>query len=152
GLRQAARISSLASLSLGDTNVTAGALKDLARLPKLGYLYLEPNQLTDENLRVLGEIGMLHTLTQASGEQTYKGEAYGRRPSSENEIFVFDLSRTPITDGGLKALAGLKNLARIDLNQSRVTGAGLKDLAALSNLKELDLSDQVTDAGLKEIA
>ena len=79
---------------------------------------------------------------------------------------------TPVTDAGLKELAGLKlttlvlpfflsdrNLKyylaaiepiTLDLKGKQVTDVGLKELAELKSLQSLDLSHTpVTDAGLK---
>jgi internalin A len=44
--------------------------------------------------------------------------------------------RRPITDAGLKELAGLKNLQWLDLClDTKITDAGLKELAGLKNLR-----------------
>ncbi len=51
-----------------------------------------------------------------------------------------DLSRTEVTDAGLKDLAGLKSLKRLELGEiTTVTDAGLKDLASLEGLRTLNL-------------
>jgi hypothetical protein len=67
--------------------------------------------------------------------------------------FGLDLSRSDVTDAGLKELAGLRNLARLMLVRTPVTDAGLKELRRLNNLTALNLSQtKVTDAGVKELA
>jgi internalin A len=67
--------------------------------------------------------------------------------------FGLDLGFTPVTDAGLKELAGLKNLQTLDLFRTAVTDAGLKELAVLKDLQTLELSGtDVTDLGLKELA
>jgi hypothetical protein len=59
------------------------------------------------------------------------------------------LGSTPIGDVGLKELAGLKNLKWLDLRFTKVTDTGLKELAGLKKLQSLDLQGTlVTDAGV----
>jgi internalin A len=70
-----------------------------------------------------------------------------------SEAFALDLSRTRVTDTGLKELAGLKNLQILNLTLTDVTDAGLKELAGLKNLQIVYLGfTKVTDAGMKELA
>jgi len=58
--------------------------------------------------------------------------------------------RHPITDAGLKSLAGLKVLQELYLNDTAVTDAGLALLKELTNLEILALQKtKVTGAGLK---
>jgi internalin A len=65
---------------------------------------------------------------------------------------LLSLARAEITDAGLKSLAGLQSLQWLDLAGVPVTDAGLKALAGLQSLETLDLSNtKVTDAGLKEL-
>ena len=45
-------------------------------------------------------------------------------------VTALDLSRTQVTDAGLKELAGLKQLTTLDLRGAQVTDAGLKELRA----------------------
>jgi hypothetical protein len=64
-----------------------------------------------------------------------------------------DLSRTQVTDTGLKEVAGLKGLQKLRLPATEVTDAGLKHLKKLKELRELDLSiTKVSDKGVKELA
>jgi Predicted membrane protein len=60
-----------------------------------------------------------------------------------------DLGETAVTDAGLAALVGMKNLRRLRLDRMAITDVGL---AHLSNLNELELlalhHTRVTDAGL----
>lgn len=63
------------------------------------------------------------------------------------------LNQTPISDAGLKHVAGLKRLIVLGLTGTKITDAGLKELAGLQNLELLQLSDTaITDVGLKEVA
>jgi prevent-host-death family protein len=144
-LKQLAELKNLTSLDLQGTKVTEKGLKELAGLKKLAVLGLGETQLSDANLRVLRAIGLLHCLNQASAED-------GKRPKSLEDIVSLELCRGPVTDAGLRELAGLKKLTWLDLNDTRVTDAGLKELAGLKNLATLLLQDtQVTDAGVAEL-
>jgi internalin A len=62
---------------------------------------------------------------------------------------ILTLSRTAVSDSGLKHLGGLKNLKQLHL-PARTTDEGLANLVGLSKLQLLDILDsQVTDAGLE---
>jgi mono/diheme cytochrome c family protein len=68
--------------------------------------------------------------------------------------FIVDaeLARTPVTDAGLKVLAGWENLRMIDLTRTAITSDGL---AALSKMKKLDTlnltSTAVDDRGVEQL-
>jgi hypothetical protein len=118
----------------------------LAGLKKLTSLHLGEAHMSDGSLRVLREIGLLHTVSQA----TAKGDT--QRPKSADDVVALALCRGPVTDAGLKELTCFKNLAWLDLRETRVTDAGLKDLASLKNLTRLLLKDtRVTNAGIDEL-
>ena len=126
-----------------NTKVTHEGLKELAGLTKLTELGLSESQLSDANLRVLRQIGLLHCLNQAESRE---------RPKSAEQITSLALCRSPVTDAGLRELATLKNLTWLDLRDTRVADAGLKELAGLKNLDTLLLQGtQVTDAGVHEL-
>tara|TARA_R110002096_G_scaffold435701_2_gene662183 strand:+ start:3395 stop:4342 length:948 start_codon:yes stop_codon:yes gene_type:complete len=68
-------------------------------------------------------------------------------------IAQIDLSRTQVTDAGLKYLGEMPRLTRLDLHSTKVTDSGIKELASLKNLTYLNLYDtEVSDAALSEIA
>lgn len=143
-LKQVAGLRGLRKLDLRNTSVTAKGLKELAGLTKLGELALAEAQLSDANLRVLREIGLLHCLDQAG--------AGGERPRSAEEITSLALCRSPVTDAGLRELAGLRNLTWLDLRDTWVTDVGLKELAGLKRLATLLLQGtQVTEAGVAKL-
>ena len=69
-----------------------------------------------------------------------------------NDLLWLDLSRTGITDAGLKVLAKMPNLERIDLRGTSVGDPGVRALAGLRHLETLSLyGTAVTDAGLEAI-
>ena len=82
------------------------------------------------------------------------GAAFGdaeleKLAAAGNDLVWLDLSRTGITDAGLKALDRMPNLQHLDLRGTAVGDAGVEALAPLRNLQTLGLyGTAVTDAGL----
>ncbi len=82
------------------------------------------------------------------------GAAFGdaeleKLAAAGKDLVWLDLSRTGITDAGLKALGKMPNLQHLDLRGTAVGDAGLEALAPLHNLQTLGLyGTAVTDAGL----
>src|SRR5262245_29941585 len=65
------------------------------------------------------------------------------------QLVYLNLAGTSVTDGGLKALAGLKNLRRLHLEKTGVGDDGLASLKGLGELQYVNLySTKVTDKGL----
>ena len=102
--------------------------------------------MTDEILRSLRQVGLLHALASASRQA-------GARPASPAEVQALGLnSDKGVTDAGLKELKEFKNLEYLFLSGTGVTDAGLKELKDFKSLHTLDLSSTpVTDAGLREL-
>jgi hypothetical protein len=64
-------------------------------------------------------------------------------------IVEAELARTRITDAGLPAVGGWRNLRRLDLTRTQVSSDGIAGLVALRHLETLNLTDTgVDDAGL----
>jgi Leucine-rich repeat (LRR) protein len=125
----------------------------LAGLTNLQMIYVGTDRsgrdgvrVTDQTLRSLREIGLLHALPVA--------EAEGRkRPSQDDIIVALNLREAEVSDAGLKEIAGLKQLQWLFLSYTQVTDEGLKELTGLKNLQVLHLIDtNVTDEGLKNLA
>jgi hypothetical protein len=69
-----------------------------------------------------------------------------------NDLLWLDLSRTGVTDAGLKVLAKMPNLERVDLRGTSVGDDGVKAIAGLHHLETLSLyGTRVTDAGLEAL-
>ena len=62
-----------------------------------------------------------------------------------NDLFWLDLSRTGITDAGLKVLAKMPNLERLDLRGTAVGDDGVRALAGLNKLETLSLYGTARD-------
>jgi mono/diheme cytochrome c family protein len=70
-----------------------------------------------------------------------------------DKITSLDIARSKVTDGGLKALAGMKNLKELHLEGTAIGDAGLDQLKGLAELEYINLyNTKVTDAGLTKLA
>jgi internalin A len=156
GLKELAGLKNLTMLNLHGTKVTDAGLMELAGLKNLTVLELPV--ITDETLRKLRTLGLLHTLPGAwrlAPAHTLPVGVSPLRAKSAAEIIWLDLTDPQVTDAGLKELADCKNLALLNLTGTRkITGSGVKELAGLKNLNELLLfsAGGLTDAGLKDLA
>ena len=69
------------------------------------------------------------------------------------QVYDLNLANTKVTDSGLAALEGMKNLHRLHLEKTGVTDAGLSHLKMLTSLEYLNLyNTAVTDAGLSDLS
>ena len=103
--------------------------------------------------------GSLRTITPGERDLEFTaaiaGAGFGdaelqRLESVGNDLARLDLSRTGITDAGLKVLAKMPNLEHLDLRGTAVGDEGMRALAGLKNLETLSLyGTAVTDAGLE---
>lgn len=70
-----------------------------------------------------------------------------------DKITSLDIARTQVTDGGLAALAAMKNLKELHLENTAITDKGLDHLKGLAALEYLNLyNTKVTDAGAQKLA
>ncbi len=68
-------------------------------------------------------------------------------------VVEVDLSRTKVSDAGLKHVGKLGRLTHLNLNRTGVSDAGIKNLAGLPSLEWLNLyGTKVTDACLPDLA
>ena len=87
--------------------------------------------------------------TAAIAGATFGDAELTKLESAGNDLLWLDLSRTSITDTGLKALAKMPNLEHLDLRGTAVGDDGVRALASLNHLHTLGLyGTRVTDAGL----
>ncbi|HET6246950.1 MAG TPA: c-type cytochrome domain-containing protein [Tepidisphaeraceae bacterium] len=69
-----------------------------------------------------------------------------------SQIYDLNLANTKVTDSGLAALEGMKNLHRLHLEKTAITDAGLTHLKNLTALEYLNLySTAVTDGGMNDL-
>ncbi len=70
-----------------------------------------------------------------------------------DKIASLDIARSKVTDGGLKALAAMKNLKELHLEGTGIGDAGLDHLKGLTELEYINLyNTKVTDAGVAKLA
>jgi len=81
----------------------------------------------------------------ASSPANCTDETLGALSLLSEVIVDAELARTQITDTGLAALSGWKNLRRLDLTATAITVEGLKSILELEKLEFLNLTDTPTD-------
>src|SRR5439155_6043193 len=87
--------------------------------------------------------GQLHVLFP---QTRYVGDV---RPQTDMDIVEVKLVDQPVTDAGLRELAGCKSLHTLHLDGTKVTDAGRKEIASLKLLHTLYLGPaQTTDLAL----
>ncbi len=106
----------LRSLRLLSERLTDDDFKYLAKQKRLTDVSLGAPHVTAVGLAVLAELPKLRALDFQDG-------------------------KTPVTDEGLKAMRGCKELHTLNLVRTRVTDAGLRHLRGLNKLQQLYLSD-----------
>jgi len=100
-------------------------LKPFAANAVLKQLFLEGTKVTDASLPLIGGFKQLESL---------------------------DLSRLPVTDNGLAAVVGLRNLKTLFLTGCQVSDACLPHLRGLKQLEMLDAEgSRITPDGIKKL-
>jgi hypothetical protein len=152
-LKELKNLKNLRLLDLSGTRVSAVGLQELKELKNLRTLYfrityngVDPSGIgvTDDVLRSLREIGLLHVLAQAKA-------SHGKRPSTVADVVELDFWRSNITDAGLQELKAFENLQTLKYWLRR--DASFKELRELKNLRALGLRGgwMVTDENLNEL-
>jgi len=73
--------------------------------------------------------------------------------SRVGRVTSLDLSRTRVTDAGLRSLRQLRDLGSVNLSYTDITDAGVARLADLKGLRELSLNDtRMTASSLSQLA
>jgi len=161
-LKKLAPLPKLHELNLYDTAVTDAGLKHLARLAQLRILYLNHTPVTDAGLVHLARLRGLHnlylygTLVSDAGLQHLAGlQLYNLGvpdqactdlglkhylAALQRPVKGLDLAEWPLSDEGLKHLAGLTQLRWLCLNRTLITDAGLKHLTGMTGLQDLNLT------------
>lgn len=131
--------------------LTKKDLLQLKWLQRLGMLYLgRLNNITDEKLRVLGDLA-LKTL-DVNGCANITDTSLGYLHGQTQMLSLHLKGCTRITDDGLKSLRGMTQMMHLFLGGcKRITDAGLYYLRNMRDLEDLVLDGctHITDAGLK---
>jgi hypothetical protein len=174
GLKEVAGFHALEALSLRfTTRVTGAGLRHLKGLPNLRSINLGGHggvELTDDVVRSLRELGLLHCWPLA------KGTGPGGRPRDAAGVVSFELPGGKVTEAAIPELREFPNLAAVSfrgrltpagigelvrlpavtavtLSGPDIPAAGLKDLKGLTGLRSLALlATRVGDAGLREVS
>lgn len=136
-------------LSLGQSDLTDSALKEVGRLTNLTWLSLDNTGITDNGLKALTPLKNLTHLELSGTKISDVGlKEVGRLNALSHLTLVF----VPITDAGVKELQPLTKLRSLMLTGTQVTDAGMKEVAVLKDLTALALDHtQITDDALKEL-
>lgn len=152
-----ARYPRLESISLRLTKVTDAGMADLAKCRSLRTVGIDGTSVTDEGLKALLELANLTSLRLGSYRDGADVTDKGMKTVGQMlQLKWLDLSGTQITDVGLSHLTGLKQLEFLSIDHTQVTNAGMRHLAALSSLKQLratELADgHINDVGAEYLA
>ena len=158
-MHPATRPEDVYSFRLYGLPAAADGLGELAKeLPNLRELQVDADEVTDDTLLTLRDLGLIRTLRPSAGPRTGTapvGPALTRPgdtdgPSRDEDIRFLDLMGCrAVSDKGLAVLSGLKKLEGLDLSGTAVTARGLQAIAALPKLEELILDFRLTVADLK---
>ena len=172
GLRHFQQGPPLHVLDLSHTAVGDDGLRHLAGLTRRRYPSLVIN-LEGSRVTISGVAQFLKSLLETGphaetwmrvkeGSVSQTCLFYGGSTMTDAQIECFhgfsgirhvDLSKTQITDAGLKVVASLPDLAYLDVPGTRITDRGLVHLKGLTHLQGLNLSHtEVTGSGLEHIA
>lgn len=132
-----------------DGNVS-GDILTLIREIQVLFLDLSDTPLMDEALSELARLPNLHVLNVTRTRMTDRGL---KLVSASHDLRLLKLNRTRITNDGLECLAEMPSLHLIYLGDTALTDAGLKHLAKLPQLEAIKLSRlPISDDGLRSLS
>ncbi len=137
GLSHLQYMEKLWSLHLSETSVTGTGFGTLQWLNALQELVLIGSPVTDAGVAQIAGFSDLARLSLRHTRVT--GTGFNNRPGAFGRLTWLDLAYTPVSDEGLKALAGLTELRELDLEGTLISDAGLECLADLRHLERLRL-------------
>jgi internalin A len=160
GLEKLVTLKSLQNLYIMKTNITTGGLSSLNKLTNLTNLYLHDIRQDDAGMDI-SKLVKLEDLTLGTrGKRVGKDIVLEPLYNSDlaclanlNSLRRLQFGGVGIDDGGLKYLAGLKNLEFLNIGcpgESSITDAGVKYLTGLEKLDRLYIKDgHFTDKALE---
>ncbi|HJZ92889.1 MAG TPA: leucine-rich repeat domain-containing protein [Gemmataceae bacterium] len=152
GVEHLAGITTLHSLSLGNTKVSDAGLKHLSGLTGLEELYLADDKLTNAGLAHLSKLTSLRKLSVFSKGVTDAGYKHLAGMTKLEEIHVGDIGHSP-GDACLAHMKGMTQLRKLGTSRDKLTDAGMAHIRNFTELRELRLeAEKVTADGLKNLA
>jgi len=144
-LESLSRLKNLKELELDGNPIRGSGLMWLDGLPELEVLSLNFCRLADHELTGFPRLPALRVLHLSGNQLGDAGLAIIGVADLPNLASLY-ISRTDITDAGLKALLPLKNLEDLNLTETRVDGTGLPALRSLP-IRSFRLSRTPLDPG-----
>jgi hypothetical protein len=147
-LKEFAGVKNLAMLDFDRTPPNLIKLKELTNLKDLTTIVLRDWRLSDEFVRTLAEIKLVHLLECATASD-------GSRPKSAKEIVTLDLRRSAVTAAALKHLADLSNLTTLRLDKNRLSDevlTSLRQICLLHSLPQATAKDGGRPKKAEEVA
>lgn len=139
GVQQLSNMTRLKKLSLSNTQVTDAGLPSLRRLQELQELCLDRTAVTSRGVAEL--IVCLPHLQVLGLASTQIGDTVVRRGLIRcNQLVKLNLSRTRITDHGLKFLKHM-HLGQVNLDGTGVSLMGIASLLSLTNISSIRASN-----------
>ncbi len=164
GLRHIAGLPNLRTLNLnGCPRINDDEMKSLSRATSLKKISLEGTSgswQSDEQWQMQLRFSYnVYADVQDVNRNDHRLAGYrggisdkGLEPLSKLNLQSLSLSRTRITNDGMKRISNIKSLNELNLDYTAVTNLGLAEVSKLSQLKKLSLNFTfVTDKGLEEI-
>jgi len=178
GLSALRSLASLEKLNLAGTAVNGSGLVQMRGIRLLKQLDLSRTQFADDSIKWLLASGALTSLKVGSTKVTDAGlatlldikqlaeldvqdtaagnnflDALGKRAKDSEtglSLSSLNLTKTEVTDSGLKALNLVPSLQHLYLGETEIRGTGLTELLDLVKLRTLDLHQtRITDAALR---
>lgn len=139
----------LASVYLGNTDLSDACLPHLAGLTKLQELYLNGTRITDAGLPALSTLKNLSSLAL---ENTGITDSGFKHLLSLTNLSILGLRETLLTDESAKALVRFPKLTGVTFGGPRSTDQAISQIVNLAQLNSLALSSpNFTDQGVEEL-
>jgi hypothetical protein len=137
-------------VDLRGTWVTDTDLRKLARYPELTHLDLSLTHITDQGMQEIKKLTGISELNLCFAEYV-TDEGLGAIKGWK-QLRRLNLRGTKISDTTLEHLSGITTLESLNVSSAMVTDVGLERLSKLTNLKELSIGgNELGDAGLQAL-
>ena len=138
-------LSVVISISIHSQSFTDNDLKMLAFFSELKYLDVAETQVSEDGLKVLGNLRKLEGVDLSINPRVTDSSLTVLQDLPE--IKMLSLRNTGVSDNALAQLADVPQLERLYVSSRYITDEGMKHLGSIKNLKQLDLGGNI--AGLE---